>query len=356
MECVLYFADGPINGYQVRQWYEPMRKLAEVHPVTIMVREPLTARALRDSPLPLVLATNMPEQEAFLSDHPVRIVFYVNNNKENFLTLRYPEPVHIHLSHGESDKTSMASNQLKAYDYAFIAGAASRGRILRTLKRIDGNHLVEIGRPQLDAPGYEDRLPEDGRTVVLYAPTWEGERPAMAYGSVLSHGQRLVSSLLSDPAIRLIYRPHPRVGVRESAQAKASKAITTAIDAANRADPSAGHLVDERGDFRWSLSVSDVGIVDISAMAADWLATRKPMIITRPADSRAHVDPEGLAGALDLLTLEQAPFVINNVWSLRQHGPSDAQLEQVAHHFGDTERGSSTQRFIEAVDAVLSND
>lgn len=354
-ECVLYFADEPLNAYQVRQWYEPMRRLAERHPVTVMVRKPLTARALaNDCPLPIVLAASMPEQETFLSEHPVRVVFYVNNNKENFLTLRYPDPVHIHLSHGESDKTSMASNQLKAYDYAFIAGQASRERIVRTLKRLDEGHLVEIGRPQLDAPQHEDHLPDDGRTVVLYAPTWEGERPAMAYGSVLSHGQAITSALLSDPNIRLIYRPHPRVGVREAANARVSKAIKAAIHAANRADPSAGHLIDERGDFRWSLSVADVGIVDISAMAADWLATRKPMIITRPSNPDALVDSAGIAGKLDLLTKDEASSVRNYVENLVSTGASDEQLAQVEHHFGDTADGAGTRRFLEAVERLLT--
>ncbi|GAB3273753.1 CDP-glycerol glycerophosphotransferase family protein [Arthrobacter pigmenti] len=353
IECVLYFADDPINSYQVRQWYEPMQRLAERHPVAVMVRKPLTARALSDCPLPVVLATNMPEQETFLSTNPVRIVFYVNNNKENFLTLRYPEPIHIHLSHGESDKTSMASNQLKAYDYVFIAGGASRERILRTLSRFDGNHLIEIGRPQLDAPQYQEQLPDDGKTVVLYAPTWEGERPAMAYGSVYSHGQALVSALISDPAIRLIYRPHPRVGVREGAQARASKAIKSAIEVANRADSSAGHIVDERPDFRWSMSVADVGVVDISAMAADWLATRKPMVITRPASPDAHVDAAGIAGSMELLTARRAGDIVELVKRLERAGPSSVQLEQVEHHFGDIRAGSSTNRFLQAVDKVL---
>ncbi|WP_026820804.1 CDP-glycerol glycerophosphotransferase family protein [Arthrobacter castelli] len=354
VECVLYFADEPVNSYQVRQWYEPMLRLADSHRVTVMVRKPMTVRSLHDCPLPMVLATNMPEQEAFLSAHPVKIIFYVNNNKENFLTLRYTGPIHIHLSHGESDKTSMASNQLKAYDYAFIAGEASRSRIERTVKRLDPDHLVQIGRPQLDAPQYQHQLPDDGRTVVLYAPTWEGERSAMAYGSVASHGTAMISALLSDPSIRVIYRPHPRVGVREAVQSRASKAIKTSINAANDADPSACHLVDEQADFRWSLSVADIGIVDISAMAADWLATRKPMVITRPSNPHAHVDPAGIAGSLDLLSAGRADDVLQLVAELKHAGPSAAQLGQVEHHFGDTTPGNGTRRFLRAVDRVLA--
>lgn len=292
IECLVYFADDPINSYQVRQWYEPLRRLGEIYPVALMVRRPLTAKRLgSDCPVPVLLATNMPEQEQVLSSHPVRIIFYVNNNKENFLTLRYPGPIHIHLSHGESDKTSMTSNQLKAYDYAFIAGAASRTRILRALKRLDGDHLVEIGRPQLDVPRATKESFDDDRIVVLYAPTWEGERAAMSYGSLVSHGETMVTALLADPSIRLIFRPHPRIGVRDKQQAAASKRIKAAIRAANNMDPKAGHIVDDAADTGWSMDAAHIGIVDISAMAADWLATRKPMVVTKPAE--AGVQPLG---------------------------------------------------------------
>ena len=47
---------------------------------------------------------------------------------------------------------------------------------------------IPIGRPQADH--YSGELPytPDERQVVLYAPTWEGDRPSASYGSVASHG------------------------------------------------------------------------------------------------------------------------------------------------------------------------
>ena len=125
----------------------------------------------------------------------------MNNNQANFTALRVNGPAHVHLSHGESEKSSMVSNQLKAYDFAFIAGQASHERITAGVPRFDERHLVHIGRPQLGFPGTAGFGPAAGATTVLYAPTWEGDSPAMAYSSLKTHGRRLEG---------LHHRPRPR--------------------------------------------------------------------------------------------------------------------------------------------------
>ena len=353
-EFVLYFADNPVNFYQVRQWYEPLRRLSENHSVALLVRKPITAQILaEDCPLPVQLARNMSDLENFMAEHPVKVVFYVNNNKENFLPLRFPKQTHVHLSHGESDKASMASNQLKAYDKAFIAGPASRERILRELRNFDPSHLVEIGRPQLDTPQEKISIADDGRIVVLYAPTWEGDRPAMAYGSSVSHGLKIVSQLLSDPSIRVIYRPHPRSGVRERKHAVASREIKSSIERANLADPSARHIIDTSKEFGWLFGAADICICDISAVAADWLTTRKPLVVTQPADPCAKIDPAGLAGSLELLPASAASTVSDVVNRLVLEGTTEAQLSLVQHHFGDTTPGASMARFLKAARDLL---
>ena len=112
--------------------------------MALLVHRPTTAAdLLKDAPLPIFLAQGIDQVEKFIQDKGVRLVFYVNNNRDNFTVLRLAEQVHVHLSHGESDKISMASNQLKAYDYAFIAGQASRERILGSVRRMDPAKLVE---------------------------------------------------------------------------------------------------------------------------------------------------------------------------------------------------------------------
>src|SRR5690606_9652308 len=127
---------------------------------------------------------------------------------------RYGRMWHVFINHGESDKMYMTTNQFKAYDYSFIAGRAAYDRLRQKLWNFDvDNRTIQIGRPQADHFVGELPYTPDDRVVVLYSPTWEGDRAAAAYGSVASHGVALSSALLADPRFRFIYRPHPRSGV-----------------------------------------------------------------------------------------------------------------------------------------------
>src|SRR5699024_19148 len=137
----------------------------------------------------------------------LKVLFYVNQNTKNFQMLRYGERWHVFINHGESDKMYMTTNQFKAYDYAFIAGQAARERLHHHVWGYDvDQRTFEIGRPQIDFMRNPAPYPSDTRTVVLYAPTWEGDRPAAAYGSIISHGETLTQQVLSSPNHRLIYR------------------------------------------------------------------------------------------------------------------------------------------------------
>ncbi|SDR09563.1 CDP-Glycerol:Poly(glycerophosphate) glycerophosphotransferase [Arthrobacter crystallopoietes] len=353
-EAVLYFADDPSSAYQIRQWFGPMLKLSERHPVAVLVHKATTAAAImEDCPLPVYLTSGINEVEQFVSTHEVRAVFYVNNNQANFTVLRLTGPVHIHLSHGESDKVSMASNQLKAYDFAFIAGEASRQRILANVPRLDPTKLVEIGRPQLDDAVDNAPNNDDGRVTVLYAPTWEGDRDAMAYGSAASHGPALVRALLADPRYRLIFRPHPRTGVRLRAHGESVKLIDSLIASAVKKSPDAVHYRDHNHDFRGAMAKADICICDISAMAMDWLPSGKPLLIAKPVEPAAVVDPKGITSVVPVLEAadaERSPSILDELLS---RPISAEQFDLIRHHFGETDRGASTQRFLLAVDRAM---
>src|SRR4029079_3435216 len=131
------------------------------------------------------------------------------------------------------------SNQLKAYDHVFVAGQAARDRILRKLIGFEESTLVEVGRPQVDVHSTGPALPRDGRTVVLYAPTTEGDVPSMRYSSVATHGVPLVRSLLADSAYRVIHPPHPRLGLTVPAYRAAHEEVVGLLRDANAADAGA---------------------------------------------------------------------------------------------------------------------
>src|SRR5690606_2395449 len=162
------------------------------------------ARALlaEDAP-PVAFVPTVRDLERYIAKQDIRLVLYVNQNTRNFQMFRYSRRWHVFINHGESDKMYMSTNQYKAYDYAFIAGQAARDRLERVLWDYDlGRRAIEIGRPQADH--YSGTLPytPDERTVVLYAPTWEGDRPSAHYGSNATHGEALVGALLARPTHR----------------------------------------------------------------------------------------------------------------------------------------------------------
>ena len=353
VEVAVYFTDGPENLYQLDQWFEPLRRLHERHHVTVLSRNWVATRELLETcPVPVHHAPDVDGVEAFLGRHPVRAVLYVNQNQANFTAMRFADPAHVFICHGESDKDYMSSNQLKAYDTVFVAGTAARERIERKLLDFDASRLVEVGRPQVDVDFPGPALPRDGRTVVLFAPTWEGDRASMRYSSVASHGPALVRSLLATGRHRVIYRPHPRTGIVLRAARAAHAEVMSLLEAANAADPAAGHVVDTEGGFGWQLDAADVAVMDISAVAYDWLATGKPLLVTRPAEPRTLLPESGLVRELTLFEAADAARAAAVVDAAVAH-PDAAHAALVQRYFGDTTPGASMQRFLDGCDTVI---
>src|SRR3546814_864526 len=148
----VYFADGGVNMYQMRQWYKPLADLAQRWPVVVLARSAFGARALmaEDAP-PVAYVPSVRDLEQFVAAQDIRIVLYVNQNTRNFQMFRYGHRWHVFINHGESDKMYMATNQFKAYDYAFVAGDAARDRLARVLWDYDLDaRTFSIGRPQAD--------------------------------------------------------------------------------------------------------------------------------------------------------------------------------------------------------------
>ena len=352
----VYFADGAVNMYQMRQWYKPLAELSKTWPVVVLSRAATGARALlaEEAP-PVAFVPTVRDLERFIATQDIRVVLYVNQNTRNFQMFRYGRRWHVFINHGESDKMYMTTNQYKAYDYALIAGDAARERLSRVLWDYDIDHrTIPIGRPQADH--YSGTLPytPDDRTVVLYAPTWEGDRPSAHYGSVASHGEALVSALVATGRHRVIYRPHPRSGVVDPEYGAANRRIIAALSAANSADPAAHHVYDDGPDLGWQLSAADVAIVDISAMVYDRLAADKPLMITRPVDPAAAIDTHGYLSACEWLDASAARDVVAETDRVLGDPEAVERLDHwVSHYFGDTSPGAATARFHAAIDRLM---
>ena len=356
VQVVVYFADTRVNLYQIRQWYAPLAELAKTRPVAIIARSPGTMLTLLDeSPVPAVYLRQVSDLERFIHDQDIKIVFYVNQNTKNFQMFRYGRMWHVFINHGESDKMYMTTNQFKAYDYSLVAGEAAVARLNRVLWDYDfDKRAIRIGRPQADH--YSGPVPytPDERRVVLYAPTWEGDRPSAAYGSIATHGVGLVTQLLATGKHRVIYRPHPRSGVVDASYAAANQQIIRLIAQANSADPRAQHVYDDGPQLGWQLAAADMAIVDISAMVYDRLASGKPLFVTRPANALAEIDSSGYLFEAEWLDADEAVDIVSRIDALEHDPEAEARLAYwVERYFGDTTPGATTRRFHEAIAGLM---
>lgn len=323
-DAVLFFSEPPSQIYQLEAWLRPLEDLAAAgHHLGIVAMNALTARKLLPATsLPVFYSRSMEQVESRLREAGVRAICYVNNAQGNFTMLRFNGPLHIHLNHGESEKSSMVSNQLKAYDRVVVAGQAAVERIEKHVPRFDLAKLVPVGRPQLDAVKPQ---PGSGRVRVLYSPTWEGDSKAMGYSSLGTHGESILAQLAADERIELRFRPHPKTGDNSASLRKLVAALRRSYAA--QLDPIA--------DPGQSLAASDVAICDISAMAYDAIALNIPLLAIGTEDCE-------LTRRLPEDQLLQDPTALaERVLALAGAGPA-AQSELAAYFFETTEPGKAT--------------
>ena len=354
---VVYFPDDATKIYQLDQWLPVLADLHARQPVLLVTRNLGTFRALQEiSALPLIFTRRLRDLNAALLSADPAVCLYVNNSATNFQVLGWPRALHLHLNHGESDKISMASNQAKAYDEVFVAGPAAVQRYLDNLIAVDASKLVQVGRPQLDLT-FPQVLAPSSRTTVLYAPTWEGETPAMDYSSLNRFGPALVEQLLAG-GFRVIYKPHPKV-LTGSRDVRAAHDAVLALLAAQEPVPlDDASVVALEAPVLGLFGQCDVLISDVSSVALDWLYLRTdaPVWLTDVRGNREaleHASP--LAARTYVLDLGGVPDLARRVKdSVALDELAERRAEARRYYFGDLQPGESTRRFLETVDAAIA--
>lgn len=356
--AALYFAGDSGSIYQLREWLWSVEQLAVrltseeygPDPVAVFCRHAEHAEQVsRLTELPVRFGRLASDLDAFMTQRSLRIVFYVNQSQLNFQGLRYTQPAHVHLSHGESEKVSMISNQLKAYDYIFTAGEAARHRILGALPDYTeqgGEHrMLDVGRPQLDAPRHAPQawqeMQTDRRLTVFYAPTWEGDSPAMAYGTIRHNGPKSVQLLL-DAGCRVIARPHPRTGFLDIASAQAMAEVQRITE-----DHPRGYF-DDDPRIGWQFDAASICLTEMSALAFDWLSTGKAIILIRPSSDAVDILPDGLFTRVPHVGPHDPEAIVESVLTAAQAGPGPDIPAAQQHYLGDTAPGAQQRRFEDA--------
>ena len=241
----VYFTDRPENLYQIDQWFEPLRRLHERHHVTPSSLAQLGGHPRPAARLPRPGRTTAPNIDARRGvPRPAARSGRSSTStrtRPNFSAMRFADPAHVFICHGESDKDYMSSNQLKAYDRVFIAGKAARERILRKLHRLR-RVPARRGRP----PPGRRRLPRPVDAPAT-AARWccsrrhLGGRPCRrcATPRSASHGPALVRALVATGRHRVdlpaapAHRPDRAARTRTAPTPRSSRCSREA----NRADP-----------------------------------------------------------------------------------------------------------------------
>ncbi len=359
LSVLAYFGDDPDRVYQLVQWL-PVLELLDAHErVGIVLRDADTAGVVRQQTrLPVLVATEFPDLRSLYAELDAKVALYCNNSLLNFHSLLEPRMLHAHISHGESDKQSMASNNAKSYDRVFVAGEAAVQRHATGLLEFDLDRLVRIGRPQLDLQRERVLAPSSRRTV-LYAPTWEGDADYNNYSSVDTIGPQIVARVLAVPDVRLVYKPHPQVTHSDDpAVLSAHRRILRLVADADARDRTAGHVSLTEADILAVMPDCDAMITDVSSVGLDWLYLRTecPLLI---ADR--HDDPEELRAAApvsraaDVIDSHSVHDLTALLSARLEH--DELHLARIAmrhHYFDDVKVGDSTARFLDAVAELVT--
>lgn len=341
-DIALYFADVPSKLYQLAQWLPVFEQRSDVRSV-VVVRHIETFKALQGrTSLPIVLAPNYDELMALYDRASFHAVIYVNNGWTNFQSLAFQQAVHIHVNHGESDKICMVSNQAKAYDLVFVAGEAAVRRHQAALAMFDTNHLIRVGRPQLDLDVAAALAPHSGPTIT-YAPTWEGEDEANNYTSLDRYGLAIIEAALAQPGARVVYKPHPRIPISNT---HAIRAAHNRVVARMR---TAGQPVLTGADMLSVISVTDLLIGDVSSSTLDHLYLRPdaPIALTdRRSDRTRLLADAPIAQGAHIIDDASISTLATALAAMLQADPQRevrAELRNV--YFDGLAPGESTTRF-----------
>jgi hypothetical protein len=349
---LVYFPEPPTNLYQLQQWYAPLAALDAELPVVVITQDSRTTRRVRAATsFDVHCVGRTATLDGLVARSDIGLALYVGHATANFSALRHSMMAHVYLGHGDSDKGISASNQLKAYDFAFVAGDAAVERIRETLTWYDADaRTVRIGRPQLDRPvAGPPRPARQGAPRVLYAPTWEGAQPSVRYGSVVSHGAPLLGSLL-DAGLDVVYRPHPRTGANDHRVRAADEALRRLVGD----HPGGRGRVDVRTPIAEAMQDADLLVTDISSLAMDWLPSLKPLVVTTPSAEGLEIPASQLLSAVPRLSAVEAPAAAQLVRRLLEHDDGVATRRAlVEHYLGDTTPGAATAKFVGACRTVL---
>jgi len=384
-EVALYFAGGMGNIYQVEQWIGSLNSLNKKKRLTLIVREKAVFTWLaKNTDFTVVYCLTISDLTNFYEENNIKCILYVNNGFKNFQSLIVEDALHVHINHGESDKSSTATNQANAYNYVFIVSDAGYDKYKANLIKVDMDKFIKVGRPQLEhivkiepfdttyIPHVEEDnhpeetvllseaskeievestvvelLEEKEKKIILYAPTWEGTHDSMNFTSLNDYGLTLVNQILDDSSYYLVYKPHPNTGSRDSITKRINTTIKRVINEHHR-----GEVILD-GDINSLYEHIDLAIFDNSAVAIDYLQVNKPMLMTDMfyrMDNRQNKPT--IIKAARMLSLDAAKNITKILDEELEIDTMKIERNQIKEYFlgkYDYNKQESTKAFVEQI-------
>ncbi|MCK6263244.1 CDP-glycerol glycerophosphotransferase family protein [Vibrio sp. ZSDE26] len=345
-DVVLYMSGGEDTLYQYDMWGPVIKNLSQnsINILTVF-RGPIDWDTLADYGDCKIFVSDLDGLLSSYGEYGVKLVLYPNNRMRNFQSLSYNNAHHVFINHGESEKSSMYSNQAKAYDSVFVAGQVALDRYRNHLRNFDEDKFICVGRPQLDSISPLDLNVPAEKKVILYAPTWEGSHSEMSYSSVDSEAVKMIAGLLLREDFFIIYKPHPSLGISSTAHRDSHGEIVKLMDASPN-----GVYLSNNEDILSVFHAVDFAIFDNSSVIIDYLSFEKAFCITNNfhVDNRATLPPIArLKGVLvEKDQIASIPAELDTrLASFDYQGSKELKVK----YLGDLSKGESTTLFIDTV-------
>ena len=176
----------------------------------------------------------------------------------------FPGKFHVFIGHGDSDKESSSRSKAGQFDYIFVADEDARLRYRH--QRFPRRMFHEIGAPFYD--GIQQAKTDAKASRVVYAPTWEGHGNGNNYTSLPTISEIVTSHPRAFDGLTVSFMCHPGAGDRlpevKSAVAVLERRFTALKDTSKTS----------------VFNSSDAMLTDISGVMTEYLATRKPIVVT----------------------------------------------------------------------------
>jgi hypothetical protein len=349
-EVIIYFFGGMGQTYQIKQWIDTFIELDKKHKIIVVVRSEAVQKYFKQLlPFPVKFCNTINQVLSFYETSNPKTIIYINNGFKNFQSLIYEDALHIHINHGESDKSSDHSNQVKGYDYIFVHGPNGYNNYMKYLIKLDPKQLVITGRPQLDFIS-PIKIDTAGKKVVLYAPTWEATHRSMNYTSVDKYGKQIVNDILDDNQYYFIYKPHPNLGAYDDNVKEIHNALLKKIER----HPFAKTITDE--DVNNIYPIVDFAIFDMSSIMTDYLNVDKPFMLADVFDPEVHTvsDYNVLKGCTKLSkdNIDDLIDVIDREIEDDLMGERRKAVKKL--YLGDYKKGESIKKFIGSVSDIIA--